>query len=141
MKKIILIIFCSLLFGNQQERIIELEKSLMAPCCWSGTVYDHGHSELEEGIQAMVEAGRTDEQIINHYVRIYGERILALPVAQGFNIFAWLAPIIIAVIGLTFFTLFIKSSRSTTPSINDVVATDKSIPYDEQIESELKELD
>ncbi len=140
MKKIILIVFCTLLFGGQQEKIIKLEKSLMAPCCWSGTVFDHGHSQLEEEIQAMVEGGRTEEEILNHFVRIYGERILAVPVAQGFNVFAWVAPIIIAVIGIIFLTLYIKSSKSAASSMTGIEETKETIPYDEQIENELREL-
>ncbi|MCH7612241.1 MAG: cytochrome c-type biogenesis protein CcmH [Candidatus Marinimicrobia bacterium] len=143
MKKIILITTCSLLFGsiNQQELIKDIEKSLMAPCCWSGTVNDHGHSELEQEIQSMVEAGQTKDQIMNHYVRIYGERILAIPVAQGFNIMAWLAPIIIAIIGITFLVLYLKSSTSKSLELDSISTGDESIPYNEQIEKELKELD
>ncbi len=143
MKKIILLTFCSLLFGsiNQQELIKDIEKSLMAPCCWSGTVNDHGHSELEQEIQSMVEAGQTKDQIMNHYVRIYGERILAIPVAQGFNIMAWLAPIIIAIIGITFLVLYLKSSTSKSLELDSISTGDESIPYNEQIEKELKELD
>lgn len=143
MKKIILIIFCSLLFGsvNQQELIKDIEKSLMAPCCWSGTVNDHGHSELEQEIQSMVEAGQTKDQIMNHYVRLYGERILAVPVAQGFNIMAWLAPIIIAIIGITFLALYLKSSKSKSLVMGRTTNRDEPIPYDKQIEKELKELD
>jgi len=112
----------------------------MAPCCWSGTVFDHGHSQLEEEIQAMVEGGRTEEEILNHFVRIYGERILAVPVAQGFNVFAWVAPIIIAVIGIIFLTLYIKSSKSAASSMTGIEETKETIPYDEQIENELREL-
>lgn len=143
MKKIILITFCSLLFGNpnQQELIKDIEKSLMAPCCWSGTINDHGHSELEQEIQSMVESGQTKDQIMNHYVRIYGERILAIPVAQGFNIMAWLAPIIIAIIGITFLVLYLKSSTSKNLELDSISKRDKPIPYNEQIEKELKELD
>ena len=143
MKKIILITTCSLLFGsiNQQELIKDIEKSLMAPCCWSGTVNDHGHSELEQEIQSMVEAGQTKDQIMNHYVRIYGERILAIPVAQGFNIMAWLAPIIIAIIGITFLVLYLKSSTSKSLELDSISTGDESIAYDKQIEKELKELD
>lgn len=143
MKKIILITTCSLLFGsiNQQELIKDIEKSLMAPCCWSGTVNDHGHSELEQEIQSMVEAGQTKDQIMNHYVRIYGERILAIPVAQGFNIMAWLAPIIVAIIGITFLAFYLKSSTSKNLGLANSGIKDESIPYNEQIEKELKKLD
>ena len=143
MKKIILIAFCSLVFGNvnQQELVIDIEKNLMAPCCWSGTVFGHGHGQLEQEIESMVAAGQTKDQIMNYYVQIYGERILAVPVAQGFNVMAWLVPIFIAIIGVIFLVLYFKSSGSISLDLKSAGKVDESIPYDEQIEKELKNLD
>ena len=112
----------------------------MAPCCWSGTVYDHGNKELEEGIRSLVNDGNNKQEVLDHYVAIYGERILAIPVAQGFNIMAWIAPVIIAIAALTVLGLYLR-----TPAKNEekssLSTSDPSIPYDDEIEKELKELD
>ena len=53
MKKFYLItLFSTILFGNNQdEQIMDIEKSLMAVCCWSGTVYDHGNSDMKRQLQ------------------------------------------------------------------------------------------
>ena len=49
--KLILSIYLLLSQGlfddNKNDLIIEIEKSLMATCCYSGTVYDHGNKEME----------------------------------------------------------------------------------------------
>ena len=39
----IIILLSSLKADEKSELIIDIEKSLMATCCWSGTVYDHGN--------------------------------------------------------------------------------------------------
>jgi len=142
MKHLLILIFISLLAGstNEQDLIMDIEGSLMAPCCWSGTVKDHGHSQLEQEIESMVKSGQTKDEILNYYVKIYGERILAVPVAQGFNIMAWLVPILIALIGITFVTLYLKSSQSKELQANTPDVGDATIPFDDQIEKELEEL-
>ena len=65
---LISVLFCTLLFANSEQLILDLEKSLMAPCCWSGTVYDHGNSEMEKEIEALVLKGKPREEILNYFV-------------------------------------------------------------------------
>ena len=93
MKKIYIIsFFCVFLGANDQEELImDIEKSLMATCCWSGTVYDHGNPDMEVEIVALVKAGKTKTEVLDRFVNQYGERVLAIPVAAGFNLFVWLA--------------------------------------------------
>ena len=49
MKQLLLLtMFLTILSADEKsELIIDIEKSLMATCCWSGTVYDHGNKEME----------------------------------------------------------------------------------------------
>jgi len=141
MKYLWVIFFTSFLVADANEELItDLEQSLMAPCCWSGTVYDHGNKKLEDGIRSLVNDGNNKQEVLDHYVAIYGERILAIPVAQGFNIMAWIAPVIIAIAALTVLGLYLR-----TPAKNEekssLSTSDPSIPYDDEIEKELKELD
>jgi cytochrome c-type biogenesis protein CcmH len=136
---IITIILASVLWASDNEALIkEIEQSLMATCCWSGTVYDHGHPEMEAEITAFVNAGKTKEEIINYYVDKYGERVLASPVAQGFNLFAWIAPIAMGLVGITIIAVYVRTAKGTpSPPPPDNIK----IEYDEEIEKELKELD
>jgi len=140
MKKLIPIIsILSLVWADEKsDLIMDLEQSLMATCCWSGTVYDHGNKEMEIEIAGMVNTGKTKTEILDYYKGKYGERVLAVPVAEGFNYFAWIAPIFIGLLGLTIILIYIKTTKETPPIVE---STDDSIAYSDQIERELKEMD
>ena len=140
MKKIYIIyLFCGLLWANDQEELIlDIEKSLMATCCWSGTVYDHGNSDMEAEIETFVKAGKTKADVLDHFVNKHGERVLAIPVAAGFNLFVWLAPALIGLISIFIWFQYLKQPKEQ----EDRVQPDYSdIPHSDQIERELQELD
>ena len=141
MKQLLLIIifFSTLRADEQNELIIDIEKSLMATCCWSGTVYDHGNKEMEIQIASMVDNGKTKSEIINFYTDKYGERVLSIPVAQGFNIFAWLTPLFFGFLGLLIIYIYMRTSKNdVSPMIN---SSKSNVKYNDEIERELKELD
>ena len=124
--------------NNQEELIMDIEKSLITVCCWSGTVYDHGNSDMETIIASMVQSGNTKSEIMNHFVNQYGERVLAIPVMSGFNMLAWIAPILIGLIGILIWYLYLNSPSTFVKPIkneyNDISNID-------QIEQELKEME
>ncbi len=136
---LIIILFSTLRADEQNELIIDIEKSLMATCCWSGTVYDHGNKEMEIQIASMVDNGKTKSEIINFYTDKYGERVLSIPVAQGFNIFAWLTPLFFGFLGLLIIYIYMRTSKNdVSPMIN---SSKSNVKYNDEIERELKELD
>ena len=139
-QKFIIIILLSLLKADEKsELIIDIEKSLMATCCWSDTVYDHGNKEMEIQIAGMVDQGKTKTEIINFYTDKYGERVLSIPVAQGFNVFAWLTPLFFGFLGLFIIYKYMRTSKAEMrPIIN---STNSKVKYNDEIERELKELD
>jgi len=140
MKRILsILVFTGIICAQEKsELIIDVEQSLMATCCWSGTVYDHGNKEMELNIAAMVGEGKTKAEILDYYTEQYGERVLAVPKAEGFNIFAWIAPIFIFGLGLTIIFLYMRTSKDNlTPILN----ADDTIAYSDEIEQELKNLD
>ena len=139
-QKFIIIILLSLLKADEKsELIIDIEKSLMATCCWSGTVYDHCNKEIEIHIAGMVDQGKTKTEIINFYTDKYGERVLSIPVAQGFNVFAWLTPLFFGFLGLFIIYKYMRTSKAEMrPIIN---STNSKVKYNDEIERELKELD
>ena len=140
MKRIISILaLVGILFAQEKsDLIIDIEQSLMATCCWSGTVYDHGNKEMELNITAMVGDGKSKAEILDYYTDQYGERVLAVPKAEGFNIFAWIAPIVIFGLGLTIIFLYIRTSKN---NLAPKVKADDTIAYSDEIERELSELD
>ena len=130
------------LFGflfAEQDVAMNIKKSLMSPCCWAGTVYDLDHNpEMEEQIKTFIDQGKSEQEIINHYVDLYGERILAIPIAKGFNIMVWGAPIIVGLLAIGILIIYLKSPQTEPKS---VIFTSSDIPFDDEIERELKEMD
>lgn len=134
-----ILLLLSLVWADEKsDLIMDLEQSLMATCCWSGTVYDHGNKEMEIEIAGMVNTGKTKTEILDYYKGKYGERVLAVPVAEGFNYFAWIAPIFIGLLGLTIILIYIKTTKEKPPIVD---STNDSFAYSDQIERELKEMD
>ncbi len=118
--------------------VSELERTLMAPCCWSGTVADHGNTDMEKKIRELATEERSKEEIVDHFVGIYGERILAVPVARGFNLMVWVAPVIVLGLGTLVLVnyLKVKSRPEASPTVKS-----KKVPYDDLIEKELREME
>ena len=130
----------SIIFAQEQNKLImDIEQSLMATCCWSGTVYDHGNKEMEIEIAGMVQNGKTKVEVLNYFTDKYGERVLASPVVEGFNFFAWLAPIFISILCFIILVTYIRSPQGTIKG--KIINKDLSIKYNDQIEKELKNLD
>lgn len=133
------LIFLSLVFASK-ELSIDIKNSLMSPCCWAGTVYDMSHNpEMEDKIDALLKEGKTKNQILDFYVNIYGERILAIPIAKGFNLMAWFGPVIMAIISFLFILKYLKSSNNNSKLKN--INNNSNLSFSEQIENELKEFD
>jgi cytochrome c-type biogenesis protein CcmH/NrfF len=129
-----------------ESRAKELEKQIIAPCCWTNPISEH-HSEisyeLRKRIRLWLEAGSGEEQIKNLLVAEYGERILAKPRARGFNILVWVIPPILFLLVLTLGLRYLKS-RVRRPLL---VVEPESKPAAEQmnqarrsIEEELKKI-
>ena len=70
-----------------------VEERLIAPCCWRAPLSQHysGTAEkMKEDLRQMLVEGKTQEDILDHYKAIYGERILSSPPNAGFNRMAYL---------------------------------------------------
>jgi len=66
----------------QARRIEKLERSLVAPCCWSEPVATHRSEaalQMKVEIRRMVLEGKRDEEILGFYKQRYGMRVLLEP--------------------------------------------------------------
>ncbi len=139
MKKTLLIILLLSSIYAKDDLATELKKSLISPCCWSGTVYDLDHNpEMEKQISTFISQGKSKQEILDFYVGLYGERILAVPVATGFNVMAWVAPIGAGILGIGFLILYLRTPKKNN---KDIYLASDDLPFDDEIEKELKELD
>lgn len=76
----------------------DVEEALTCQCGCGLTVATCNHLEcsfaipVRKDIGESLERGETGEEILERYKKEYGEKVLSSPVAEGFNILAWVAP-------------------------------------------------
>jgi|TARA_B100000809_G_scaffold254356_1_gene291456 cytochrome c-type biogenesis protein CcmH len=93
-----------------ERRAQSLDKSLICPIC-PGETIDRSQVLLANQMQVIVreqiEEGRSDSDIRQFFVDRYGERVLAAPPKEGFNLLMWIAPpvgVVLALLVLYFVT-------------------------------------
>ena len=102
----------------EQARVLRLQKSLLAPCCWNEAVATH-RSEVSLSMRAeiarMVAEGKTDQQILDQYKQQYGVRILVEPEGSKW----WwmhLIPVVAIALGVLGVLWFIRRLRRPVPA-------------------------
>ena len=83
--------------SEQRPTLPELEGQLMCPICEGETLAQSSSpaaQRIKVEIQQRIAAGDTRSQIKNRLVAEWGTRILAAPPRHGFDLLAWLLPIV-----------------------------------------------
>jgi cytochrome c-type biogenesis protein CcmH len=91
------LLFAPAAFASEQHPTLnELENEVMCPVC--GTTLAQSDSaaakQIEREISKRIRQGWTKTQIEDLLVQQYGESILAAPPKHGFDLLAWLLPIV-----------------------------------------------
>jgi cytochrome c-type biogenesis protein CcmH len=91
----------------ERASLSEIEKQVMCPVC--GTLLQLAESPQAQRekvfISRLIKEGKTEAQIKDALVAEYGDEVLALPKGSGFNLSAYLVPIIafvVAAVALAF---------------------------------------
>jgi cytochrome c-type biogenesis protein CcmH len=125
------------------DEVRKIAGLLIAPCCWSMTADAHS-SEIAHQMRAQIRDalahGESEEEILQAYVAQYGERILAKPTKQGFNLLAWILPFVALVAGGLILWRFLHR-HAALPSVPAVTVNDPNDPYAQRMELELKAFD
>jgi cytochrome c-type biogenesis protein CcmH len=120
-----------------------LEASLLAPCCWGGTLATHDSplaTELRQEVEARADNGESTTSIESDLVGRYGERIRAMPKAGAFSnalVIALDAGILGAAALLVLFARWRRSEPNEPNEPNEPSARDT---YDDRIDDELADL-
>lgn len=134
-------VFCSDILPDS-EMVRDIEDHLIAPCCWNQPISQHESpisEQMREEVRTMVAAGMTREEIMDHFVALHGERVLAVPRSVGFNRLVYVLPGIALVFGIWFVFVRLKGLRAPVPTSSPVPTPDAR--YTSVIEKELKELE
>ena len=133
------------------NQVNEVAKDLWCPLC-SGVRLDNCELQaciqMREVIGQKLEAGEGKEQIKSYFVQQYGDVVLGQPSKQGFNLIAWIFPILAAVVGLGWIAYLVITWRRRRPapaaafparSADQPAGADDD--YLKRVEQELKQLD
>ena len=89
--------------SSDQEALAQtIFNELISPCCWTTTVAVHGSGaapRIQAEVRRMISSGMTHQEILDRYVKEYGERILAKPKKTGFNLTAYWVPYLAILLG------------------------------------------
>ncbi|MFB0517480.1 MAG: cytochrome c-type biogenesis protein CcmH [Candidatus Neomarinimicrobiota bacterium] len=121
----------------------ELEYEIMAPCCYGSPVGDHDSEaarQVKAQIARLLAEGKTKEEILDIYVAIYGEQILARPRPQGFNLLAYIMPAAILLLGGLLLVYFISRIKIPATQAARVARKSYSDEFFKRIEKEMQEL-
>jgi len=127
----------------QTAQVQKVEKRLLAPCCYTQSIAEHGSDiavQMRGEVSEMVAEGRSESEIVEHYRSIYGDRILVVPDGLTGRILFSLPVAIAALACLVLFVCFRKMLRSgRRERIRDVSQTRPALSdaLKEKIEREL----
>ena len=129
-----------------QERVREVAKGL---ACLCGTCPRRPLDECECGwadqkrarIAEALEAGQDREAIIAGFVAEFGQEAYVTPPAEGFNLTAWIMPIVVLLLGAVVLGTVLRnwSRLHIDPAAGRVPETDTGDPYRQRLEKELRE--
>ena len=113
----LLTVLCSCILpteNSEKDLYIQLEKEIMCPVC-DGQTLDQSQSliaeDMKNTIKEKVSQGYNKEEIKNYFVARYGESVIAYPKVEGFNIFAYLIPIVGLIFSLLIFGFYIRKQK------------------------------
>ncbi len=130
-----------------QTTVNAIEAEVMCPIC--GTLLELAESPQAKRekvfVAKLVAAGKSKAEVKDALVTQYGPSVLALPKASGFDLSAYLVPILaiaIAVVVLAFSVLrWRRSGRANEPSAADAAANAPQGEDAERLEADLSRYD
>jgi cytochrome c-type biogenesis protein CcmH len=110
-----------------EARTFEIAEKLRCPVCVSESVAQSSSSisiEMRQIIQAQLEQGRGEREILAFFQERYGDWILLEPPKRGLHLLVWLLPAAAALAGLVALTLFMRRWLSASREPVDVDESD-----------------
>src|SRR4051812_15566492 len=77
-------------------------KLLQCPICAGASVADSPSDlagQMRGVIRVKLQAGESDQQIVDYFIERYGDSVLIEPPRRGISLLVWLAPVIMLIVG------------------------------------------
>ena len=103
-------------------------------------------AEMRDEIRALIDQGMSGEAVVATYVERSGEQIRIVPEATGFNLLAWLGPLVGLFVAIGGLTLLVRRWAARPPASGDLPGTtpppapDADDPYMVRLQRDVKEL-
>ena len=99
------------------QRVHDVASQLKCPICQGESVADSPSllaQQMRAVIRQQLQAGKSEQEVIQYFVKAYGEQIVWSPPWQGFSLLAWLTPIALLLAGIVIIYFTLREWR--TPS-------------------------
>ncbi len=132
------------------QRVYTVALQLQCPVCQNESVAASSAAisvQMRQVIREQLQAGRSEQQVLDYFAAHYGNQILLTPPQQGFNLLAWLVPAAILLLGLGLVGLTARDwsqrTRQQTLSLTEQRSEEDTDlePYRVQLERELADDD
>lgn len=128
-----------------EQRAHQLAGELMCPVC-DGQTIDGSNAQIAIDMRLKVrerlEAGDTNAEVRDYFVVRYGQEILAAPERSGFNLLAWIVPVVIVFGGIGIALVTIKNMRKSVLQAQPANAPQHTeVVVDESLEKYLAQVD
>src|SRR5256885_8305897 len=80
------------------ERVHDVAIQLKCPVCQGESVADSQaqiSKQIRESIRQRLQAGQSEQEVIQYFINSYGEQIVWAPQWRGFTLLAWIVPILL----------------------------------------------
>ena len=128
-----------------QQTAREIFDLIMCPLCAGQTIAQSGNetsSQMRDLVLKKLRRGESKAEILQYFKSRYGERIMAKPSKEGFNLILWVLPfvlVVFAAISIYFLIRRWASGAAAAPAAH--FDEDQLGEYQERLEKELKQFD
>lgn len=122
------------------DEINAVASGMYCPVCESeplDTCGTQACQDWREEIGVQLAAGRTREEIYADFRARYGDRVLAEPPAEGFNLLLWLGLPALLIVAAVWFGRYLRTLTTAAPPAPTRPARTHDDPYRRRIEEEL----
>ena len=128
-----------------QKTAREIYDLIMCPLCAGQTIAQSNNEtsrQMRDLVLKKLRQGESKEEILRYFESRYGERIMAKPNKQGFNLILWFFPFVfVALAAIVIYFLIRRWSARAQVTPVAHFDEDQLSEYKERLEKELKQFD
>lgn len=134
------------------QRVQNVASQLKCPVCQGESVADSQATiaqQMRQVIREQLQSGKSEQEVVQYFIRSYGDQIVWLPPWQGFSLLAWLIPIVFLLSGAVLVFIILHEWRAGVAVAGETgivaeneISLDADLEqYRAQLEAELAEED